>query len=794
MSESHESSGKNYHNDSRSGHSHDSDDAGPTQGTLPEERLTENPFDSEGSRILFNAIDQLQSCDAGRDIDIPQLVIVGGQSVGKSSLLQSLVDIPFPTGQGCCTRFATRIVSRRTSPGTRNECLITIVKPDCDLNEYFNYDGNDNHESFRHHSENLGAQEFLRIMRDVEEKYMGIKPGKGRGAKNFATEVLKIELSGPNRSHFSILDIPGLIANDSDVNAAEMEGLNKMVVEYLSRPQNIVICVADASYDLANQGVFTLAGKHVEDSRLLRVFTKCDNVTQPALLQEVVRVATKPRGLGEASSVYHGWFVVRNKHPDDDPDFDLAAAEKGLFGKGLWNNIDESRRGSTMLKGYLGNLLCARIRQEFPSLHQKVRDLLKETLMARQSLGKPRPTHNDRVQYLSGIVQEFQQAAQQALHSPGRLPLKEMRIRGLVATNNLKFDGKMRQQGHQYTFEDIPNSSETANGESNIIQSDSQPLQARDENMPPTPEASPSPKPRKIKPLRRVAKYPAPPANEVSEIRQEIRDQIQIYQSNGLPGLLNIEIVPELYRTQTQKWLKMATHHLHAVARDMNIATTSIMTYIDQKYHVCPTALEGFFSTIQQFHTSAHERAEDALKDYIEKEKHYQLQTTNPAFVQMLESLRMERVQGAFRDQKAYLRQWLDTKDPAITVDIVMERIDIVLRDLHYDPATRMENDIHDVLKVHYQLELQRFIDFTTKRVIEDFVSSKSGPLLGLSTEYILSLSEPEIEDLAREDDATLSRREKYDEKIARLTESCAIVEHAWKQTTPRQGELLAVA
>jgi hypothetical protein len=41
-------------------------------------------------------------------------VIVGDQSSGKSSLLQSLTEIPFPVNSGLCTRFPTRIVSRRT--------------------------------------------------------------------------------------------------------------------------------------------------------------------------------------------------------------------------------------------------------------------------------------------------------------------------------------------------------------------------------------------------------------------------------------------------------------------------------------------------------------------------------------------------------------------------------------------------------------------------------------------------------------------------------------------------------
>ncbi|KAK1637567.1 hypothetical protein BDP81DRAFT_393276 [Colletotrichum phormii] len=70
--------------------------------------IPENPFDSESSR----------------------LVIVGGQSTGKSSLLQSLTDIPFPVGSGCCTRFATRIVSRRTAPGSRSSVKVPNVEPD----------------------------------------------------------------------------------------------------------------------------------------------------------------------------------------------------------------------------------------------------------------------------------------------------------------------------------------------------------------------------------------------------------------------------------------------------------------------------------------------------------------------------------------------------------------------------------------------------------------------------------------------------------------------------------------
>ena len=57
--------------------------------------------------------------------DAPQLVLLGDQSSGKSSLLQSLTDIPFPVGHGACTRFPLRIVSRRT-PDVPEQTIISI--------------------------------------------------------------------------------------------------------------------------------------------------------------------------------------------------------------------------------------------------------------------------------------------------------------------------------------------------------------------------------------------------------------------------------------------------------------------------------------------------------------------------------------------------------------------------------------------------------------------------------------------------------------------------------------------
>jgi GTPase SAR1 family protein len=61
---------------------------------------------------LLNKIHQLFECNVGDLISLPQIVFVGDQSSGKSSVLEGLTGIPFPRGSGLCTRFATQIIFR----------------------------------------------------------------------------------------------------------------------------------------------------------------------------------------------------------------------------------------------------------------------------------------------------------------------------------------------------------------------------------------------------------------------------------------------------------------------------------------------------------------------------------------------------------------------------------------------------------------------------------------------------------------------------------------------------------
>lgn len=74
--------------------------------------------------LMLEKIDKLFACGVGELVDLPQIVVVGDQSSGKSSVLEGLIQKPLPRDSGLCTRFATQIVFRREA---QQQILVSII-------------------------------------------------------------------------------------------------------------------------------------------------------------------------------------------------------------------------------------------------------------------------------------------------------------------------------------------------------------------------------------------------------------------------------------------------------------------------------------------------------------------------------------------------------------------------------------------------------------------------------------------------------------------------------------------
>src|SRR5689334_9247004 len=77
---------------------------------------------------LLDTIDKLRNQGLrDHNISLPQLIVCGDQSSGKSSVLEGVTRLRFPTKEGTCTTFATELILRKNSV-VSIFCTITPAK------------------------------------------------------------------------------------------------------------------------------------------------------------------------------------------------------------------------------------------------------------------------------------------------------------------------------------------------------------------------------------------------------------------------------------------------------------------------------------------------------------------------------------------------------------------------------------------------------------------------------------------------------------------------------------------
>ncbi|KAL2883208.1 hypothetical protein SGCOL_001398 [Colletotrichum sp. CLE4] len=57
----------------------------------------------------------------------------------------------------------------------------------------------------------------------------------------------------------------------------------------------------------------------------------------------------------------------------------------------------------------------------------------------------------------------------------------------------------------------------------------------------------------------------------------EIRDQLHIWQTTELPGMVNTEVIKILYKTQSEQWQRIAEQHIENIADDVETASNWIL-------------------------------------------------------------------------------------------------------------------------------------------------------------------------------------------------------------------------
>ena len=218
----------------------------------------------------------------------------------------------------------------------------------------------------------------------AEVMEIGASDGK---TKTFSRDVLRLEISGPNEQHFSVIDVPGRlnfrefnqgrlltkvlagifsVAQAGRTTEEDVKLVDTMVNEYMSSARSVMLPVISANYDPATQGILQRANNlDKEGIRTLGVLTKPDLVDKGGepMIIDILE--------GRSYELQLGWHILKNPGQAElvETPEDRMVLEKTFFStKSPWCDLDKDQVGIDALRVRLQDILADHIRREFPKV------------------------------------------------------------------------------------------------------------------------------------------------------------------------------------------------------------------------------------------------------------------------------------------------------------------------------------------------------------------------------------------------------------------------------------------
>ena len=196
---------------------------------------------------------------------------------------------------------------------------------------------------------------------------MGIGSASGQRTQTFTEDVLRLEISGPDEEHFSVIDVPGIFKRTtSGVTTKEDIALvNNMVHDYMSNPRSVMLTVIPCNTDIATQEILEKADDL--DPEGLRTF---GILTKPDLVDESAEGPVLELLNGLKHQLRLGWHLLRNPGQKelDSHSKTRQELEREFLRKAPWNKVARDKFGIDSLRNRLQEILAEHIRREFPKV------------------------------------------------------------------------------------------------------------------------------------------------------------------------------------------------------------------------------------------------------------------------------------------------------------------------------------------------------------------------------------------------------------------------------------------
>ncbi|KAG9043513.1 hypothetical protein FS837_009473, partial [Tulasnella sp. UAMH 9824] len=330
-------------------------------------------------RELLDVLKSLHSTGIQNELDLPQIVVIGSQSVGKSSFIESMSGLTLPRDPGTCTRCPMEC---RLQYGQVWSCQISLRfhvdrtgRPLATIRDVpFGptlCNAEDVEKILRRAQRAILRPELdpTLFLDDSDLQVFGVP-------LTFSGNCVCIQVAGPNIPDLYFYDLPGIIANVGDGgNEADIKLVEDLAKSYIKKPNCIVLLVISCETDFENQGAGRLVLKNPAlRQRTIGVLTKVDRIEFGGASKWLRMLR------GEDQPLMHGWYCVKQR--------DLVQLQEGVTWEEArsyeteffqtvapWADLglsQRSRLGSQKLAERLGSILSSLVSRELPGIRKTV--------------------------------------------------------------------------------------------------------------------------------------------------------------------------------------------------------------------------------------------------------------------------------------------------------------------------------------------------------------------------------------------------------------------------------------
>ncbi|KAG9511385.1 Dynamin, partial [Fragariocoptes setiger] len=272
-------------------------------------------------------------------LDLPQIAVIGGQSAGKSSVLENFVGRDFlPRGAG--------IVTRRP-------LILQLLHSQSEYGEFA-------------HCKGKKFTDFDAIRKEIEDE-TDRATGNNKG---ISPVPISLRVHSPHVLNLTLIDLPGLTKVPVGDQPPDIEHqIREMLLTFIRRENCLILAVTPANQDLATSDALKLAKEVDPDGlRTLGVITKLDLMDEGTDARDILENKVFPLRRG-----YIG--VINRSQKDIEGRKDIRAsleAERRFFMNHPAYQHMADRLGTPHLQRTLNQQLTNHIRDTLPALREKL--------------------------------------------------------------------------------------------------------------------------------------------------------------------------------------------------------------------------------------------------------------------------------------------------------------------------------------------------------------------------------------------------------------------------------------